>query len=102
MGNNMNMVMFTPMNGRRSLMMMKKRDTIMICEGLDAQLSQVAMEGIRFFVKFQNNPNMDTKKYYETQVLSKFDSEILRLIMKHIISGVTVTLSNSVDGLGHL
>ena len=97
----MNAVMFTPMNGRRSLMM-KKRDTRMICEGLDAKLSQVAMEGVRFFIKFQNNPNLDTKKYYESQIIPKYDSEVLRLVMKHIISGVTTRLSNFDDGLGHL
>ena len=82
--------------------MMKKRDTKMICEGLDAQLSQVAMEGVRFFIKFQNNPNLDTNKYYESQIIPKYDSEVLRLVMKHIISGVTTRLSNFDDGLGHL
>ena len=97
----MNAVMFTPMNGRRSLMM-KKRDTKIICEGLDAQLSQVAMEGVRFFIKFRNNQNLDTKKYYESQIIPKYDSEVLRLVMKHIISGVTTRLSNFDDGLGHL
>ena len=101
-GNNMNMVMFTPMNGRRSLYM-KKRDTKIICNGPEAELSQVAMEGIRFFIKFENNRDMNIQKYYETQILAKFDSEVLRLIMKHIIKGVTTTLlKNSNDDSGHL
>ena len=43
------------------------------------------MEGIRFFIKFENNRNLNIQKYYETQILAKFDSEVLRLIMKHII-----------------
>ena len=99
----MNMIMFTPMNGRRSLMM-KKRDTKLLdfCEGLDAQLSQIAMEGIRFYIMYENNRQMDTKKYYESQVVSKFDSEIFRLIMKHIIDGVTTKLIKTSinDGMG--
>ena len=73
-------------------------------KGLDADLSQVAMEGVRFFINFENNRQMDTQKYFETQILAKFDSEVLRLIMKHIIQGVTTTLveNSKNDDLKHL
>ena len=83
------MIMFMPMNGRRSLMIMKKRsiNETEICDENDLW-SQITLEGIRFYVKFINNPNMDTKSYFEDQIMKIFEGEVPRLVMKHIINGV--------------
>ena len=90
-GNNMNMIMFTPMNGRRSTIMQRKgQETCQEKEELEMQLSQIAIDSIRFYVKFSHNPDLDIDKYYlDNFANGKYkDHQVAKLIMKHVLNGI--------------
>ena len=84
--------MFTPMNGRRSLLLGKRSLTCDENDDQEEALAKIALEGIRFYVKFNNNPEMDTAKYLE--MIGKNNSNVFKIIMKHIING-TKNMSRS-------
>ena len=79
------MVMFTPMNGRRSLIgKRRKRST-----DFDPEMSKIILESIRFFVKHQTNPGMNHDVYKSTVVNPTFkNSNSSQLIMNHIMNWV--------------
>ena len=86
----MNMIMFTPSPGRRSLFTRKRRSNVATCDPGDLkqlEYAKVVYEGIRFFVKSQNDPNLDPVKYFKTlQTIFEHDQLALTLL-KHIIFG---------------
>ena len=89
-GNNMNMIMFTPSPGRRSLFNRKRRSNVATCDPGDLkqlEYAKVVYEGIRFFVKSQNNPNFDPVKYFKSLTTTFADDQIALTLLKHIIFG---------------
>lgn len=77
----MNMIMFTPMNGRRSLRM--RRNICTPQDELNLKLSNVAMEAIRYYIKSAHRNQNDT------DYLNKFKNDTFsQTIMKHIIRGL--------------
>ena len=86
----MNMIMFTPSPGRRSLFNRKRRSNVATCDPGDLkqlEYAKVVYEGIRFFVKFQNNPNLDPVKYFKSLTTIFADDPIAFTLLKHIIFG---------------
>lgn len=70
-GNNMNTIMFTPMNGRRSLF---KRS-----QGCSYDpLNLVVIEGIRYFIYSPLNT---------TEYLSRIKDDTVKMVMKYVIEG---------------
>ena len=73
------MIMFTPSPGRRSLFNRKRRSNVATCDPGDLkqlEYAKVVYEGIRFFVKFQNNPNLDPVKYFKSLTTTFADDQI--------------------------
>ena len=68
----MNTVMFTPMNGRRSLFNKRSSDCTY------DPLNLIAIEGIRYFIHSPSNT---------TEYLSRIKDDTVKLIMKHVIKG---------------
>ena len=87
----MNMIMFTPSPGRRSLFRMKRKSIEATCDPTalnQLQYAKIVYEGVRFFVKYKNNPNFDADQYYKLQVKPKFENDVLsQMLLKRIISG---------------
>ena len=69
--------MFTPMNGRRSLFKRSNECTY-------DPLNIIAIEGIRFFIHYNQNTSLDTFQYWKN---IKNSNPIVKTIMKHIIQG---------------
>ena len=70
-GNNMNTIMFTPMNGRRSLFKRSQRCSY-------DPLNLVVIEGIRYFIYSPLNT---------TEYLSRIKDDTVKMVMKYVIEG---------------
>jgi hypothetical protein len=98
MGNNMNEIMFTPMNGRRSLMNKKRRRSLQEifypCNRkvpeFTAEMAKIALESIKIFIKLQQNLDFDFKPN-----IYKFEKNKMSLsILNHLIQGAQQILKN--------
>ncbi len=106
--NNMNMVMFTPMNGRRLKVMKrnaKKRSSFFrnenqeeVClqhEAGKSELALIGLDSVRIFIHLeQNGSTFDVCKSFEEKS-KKFDSQFEKMLLKKLAKGASVIATGS-------